>query len=124
MAYLADTNVVARWVLPNDPQYPTIRQALFILQARRKIVDITAQVLVEFHALATRPAEANGLGWTAADARNEAHKIEAVFPLLPEVDTIYPHTNRFSPLRKAVRNMPSGSICFRRVLKAVRLSGG
>jgi len=90
MALLADTNVVARWALPNDPQYAMIRQALFALQAQREIVYITPQVLVEFHALATRPVEANGLGWTAADARSEAHKMEAVFPLLPEIDTIYP----------------------------------
>lgn len=90
MAYLADTNVAARWGLPNDPLYSTIRQAILILQAQREIVYITAQVLVEFHALATRPVESNGLGWTAAAARSEARNIEAVFPLLPEVDTIYP----------------------------------
>jgi predicted nucleic acid-binding protein len=88
--FLADTNVVARWALPNDPQYATIRQAVFTLQARREILYITPQVLVEFHALATRPVEANGLGWTAAAARSEAHRIETSFPLLAEVDAIYP----------------------------------
>ena len=90
MVYLADTNVAARWGLTGDPQYSTIRQAILTLQAQSDIVYVTAQVLVEFHALATRPVESNGLGWTAAAARSEARTIEAVFPLLPEVDTIYP----------------------------------
>lgn len=90
MPYLADTNIAARWGLPSDPLYPVIRSAILTLQAQREVVYITPQVLIEFHALATRPAEANGLGWTPEAARNEARKIEAVFPLLPETDTIYP----------------------------------
>jgi predicted nucleic acid-binding protein len=91
MAYLADTNIAARWVLPSDPQYATIRSAIFTLQERKEIVYITPQVLIEFHALATRPPEANGLGWTLGDARREASRIESVFPLLPATETIYTH---------------------------------
>lgn len=72
MPYLADTNVAARWGLPSDPLYPVIRAAIFALQARREIVYVTPQVLVEFHALATRPEAANGLGWTPEAARNES----------------------------------------------------
>ncbi len=90
MAYLADTNVAARWVLPGDPGYPTIRSAIFALQARQEIVYITPQVLMEFHALATRPVTANGLGWTAQAARIEARHIETIFPLLAETVAIYP----------------------------------
>lgn len=90
MPYLADTNVAARWGLPSDPRYPVVRRAILALQAQREVISITPQILVEFHALATRPIGANGLGWTAEVARNEARKIEAVFPLLPEIDTIYP----------------------------------
>jgi predicted nucleic acid-binding protein len=90
VAYLADTNVAARWGLPNDPHYSTIRQAILTLQAQHETVYVTAQVMLEFHALATRPVESNGLGWTATAARSEARNIEAIFPLLPEVDAIYP----------------------------------
>jgi predicted nucleic acid-binding protein len=90
VAYLADTNIAARWGLPGDPQYTIIRSAVLSLQAQRQVVYITPQVLIEFHALATRPVEANGLGWTSQAARNEARNIEAVFPLLPEVEAIYP----------------------------------
>ena len=62
MAYHADTNVAARWALPGDPQYSSIRQAIFALQAQHEVVYITPQVLIEFHALATRPVDSNGLG--------------------------------------------------------------
>jgi predicted nucleic acid-binding protein len=47
--------------------------------------------MIEFHALATRPAEANGLGMTSAEARAQAQIIESVFPLLSDVASIYPH---------------------------------
>ena len=90
MAYLADTNVAARWVLSGDPNYPTIRRAVFELQTRQEIIYVTTQVLVAFHALATRPVIANGLGWTPRAARAEARNIEAMFPLLPETEAVYP----------------------------------
>ena len=90
MSYLADTNVAARWVLPGDLNYSTIRNAVFALQAQHEIIYITPQVLVEFHALATRPIVANGLGWTAQAARAEALLIEAMFPLLAETAAVYP----------------------------------
>lgn len=88
--YLADTNVAARAVLPDDPQHALIREALDRLRERGAVIQVTAQVLVEFHALATRPAAANGLGMTPAEASAEARGIEAIFPLLPETPAVYP----------------------------------
>jgi hypothetical protein len=34
MAYLADTNVIARWIQPGDPLYPVARVALRTLRNR------------------------------------------------------------------------------------------
>lgn len=90
MPYLADTNIVVRWLLPHDPDYAAIRTAVLRLQARRDPVYVTPQVLVEFQALATRPAEANGLGMTTAEASRHAVRLEAVFPMLPDTPDIYP----------------------------------
>jgi len=90
MAYLADTNIVIRRVTTGDPQYPLIGAALTKLDQQGETVYITAQNLVEFQALATRPATANGWGLTTAQASAEAQKIEAIFPLLPETPGIYP----------------------------------
>jgi predicted nucleic acid-binding protein len=90
MAYLADTNIVIRRVVTGDPQYPLISSALNLLDQRSETVYITAQNLVEFQALATRPVAANGWGLTTVQASAEAQKIEAIFPLLPETPAIYP----------------------------------
>lgn len=90
MPYLADTNVAARWVLPADPEYTTIRRAIFMLQQQREVVYVTPQVMIESHALATRPLAGNGFGWAPATARSEARRIEAVFPMLQETSAIYP----------------------------------
>ncbi len=90
MACLADTNIVIRRVVPGDPQYPTISAALTLLDQQGETVYITAQNLVEFQALASRPVTANGWGMTTAQASAEARKIEAIFPLLPETPAIYP----------------------------------
>jgi predicted nucleic acid-binding protein len=90
MAYLADTNIVIRRVVTGDPQYPIISASLTLLDQQGEMVYITAQNLVEFQALATRPITANGWGMTTAQASAEARKIEAIFPLLPETPAIYP----------------------------------
>jgi predicted nucleic acid-binding protein len=87
--YLADTNVASRSVIPAAPQYPVIVSALDRLIRNGDVVYVTAQVLVEFHAMATRPAAANGFGFPVTQAVLEARKIEAAFPRLPETDDIY-----------------------------------
>jgi len=87
---LVDTNVAARSVLVDDPNHTSTIQAVDQLREQGAVLHVTAQVLIEFHALATRPAEANGLGMTAAVASQEARNIEAIYPLLPEVAGIYP----------------------------------
>jgi predicted nucleic acid-binding protein len=89
MAVLADTNVAARRVLVADPQHRLVKTALRRLRRRGEVVYVTAQTMIEFHALATRPVAANGLGMTAAQARIEARKIERIFPILPEHPDIY-----------------------------------
>jgi len=91
MIYLGDTNVVSRFVLPDDPLHSLVRDAIFELQQRGDLVCVTPQVLVEFQALATRPIEANGLGLTTAQASDRARQIEALYPLLDETPDIYVH---------------------------------
>ncbi len=90
MPYLVDTNVATRRILPTDPQYSSVTTAIQKLRMQGEVLYITPQILVEFHALATRPQEANGLGLSVAQASLEARKIEAIFPLLPETPAVYP----------------------------------
>lgn len=89
MPYLLDTNVAVRRILPSDPQHQTVTEAIDTLRQQGEILYITAQIIVEFYALATRPIEANGLGMPTALASLEASKLEAIFPLLPEVPSIF-----------------------------------
>src|SRR5262249_13860191 len=51
---------------------------------------ITAQNLVEFRNVATRPKAANGLGLSAVEAESQAATFEATFPLLVETPDIFP----------------------------------
>lgn len=90
MAYLADTNIIARRVLPLDPLHGVVSAALLKLDQQGETVYITPQNLIEFQSLATRPVTANGLGMTPSQASAEAQRIEAVFPLLAETPAIYP----------------------------------
>ena len=58
MRYLADTNVAARRILTADPAHSVIKHAVDTLLLRGEEVSITAQNVVEFQALATRPLDA------------------------------------------------------------------
>lgn len=90
MAYLADTNIITRRVLPTDPQHSVVSAALLTLDRQGETVYITPQNLIEFQALATRPTATNGLGMTPAQASTEARRIEAVYSHLPDTPAIYP----------------------------------
>jgi hypothetical protein len=66
MTYLADTNILLRWVSPADPQRSLAVDSVKALQRRGEVVHITPQNLIEFWGVATRPAAVNGLGMSPA----------------------------------------------------------
>lgn len=90
MAYLIDTNVLVRLANTADPAYTVADRAVMELHRRGEALHVTAQNLIEFRGVATRPAALNGLGLSVAEAENKAAGIEAAFPLLPETPAIYP----------------------------------
>jgi predicted nucleic acid-binding protein len=91
MAYLLDTNCTWRRFVVTDPAHAKVKAKIDTLLLNGETLYITAQNMVEFQALATRPTSANGLGLSKEDANNEAKTIEALFPLLPENADIYTH---------------------------------
>lgn len=91
MAYLVDTNVIVRWLLPHDPLCPSAVTAVDRLQGRGEAVYVATQNLIELWSVATRPTSANGLGMTPAEANAELDRIEGLFPLLQDMPTIYQH---------------------------------
>jgi predicted nucleic-acid-binding protein len=44
--YLADTNILLRFLLANDPAYPTIPQAVRILKIQREQIVTTSQKIL------------------------------------------------------------------------------
>ncbi len=60
------------------------------LHQRGEVLHITAQNLIEFRNLATRPIGMNGLGLSAVDPEAKAAVFEGTFPLLAETPDIYP----------------------------------
>jgi hypothetical protein len=73
--YLADTNLLLRLSDGGSTQNPVAAQALAFLFRGQHEVFITAQNIIEFWAVATRPITANGLGWTVEQTRREVQSL-------------------------------------------------
>ena len=87
---LADTNIWLRIADPDAVQNPVAVRAVARLLAEGHELCICAQNLIEFWAVATRPTNANGLGWTTDAAAAEIAGLETRFVLLPDTPEIFP----------------------------------
>src|SRR2546423_1359973 len=90
MAHLVDTSILARLANTADALHAVAARAVLELHQRGEVLHITAQNMVEFRNLATRPKAVNGLGLSVADAEAKAAVFEAKFSLLSETPDIYP----------------------------------
>jgi predicted nucleic acid-binding protein len=87
--YLADTNIILRFVNRHDPLHTTIRGAVRTLRSDGHQVCIVPQNCVEFWNVATRPVTRNGYGLSIADTSTALRLIERLFPILPEQPAVY-----------------------------------
>lgn len=76
--------MLLRLVDAQSPDHALAEEAVGRLLARAEPVFVSAQVLVEFWAVATRPETANGLGWPAATTGDAVRSLRNLFPLLHE----------------------------------------
>jgi predicted nucleic acid-binding protein len=83
-ACLLDTNVILRWVQPNDPEYSLADFSVGHLIASGCLLHYASQNLGEFWNVLTRPISRNGYGYTPAEAHIEAQRVESKFQLLPD----------------------------------------
>jgi predicted nucleic acid-binding protein len=84
MAVLVDTNVLVRSLEADSQQRSGCRQALARAKSGRGDVFLCAQVMIEFWAVATRPIQSNGLGFSPAVARAALDDLGEILPTLPE----------------------------------------
>ncbi len=87
--YLLDSNTLLRISDPTSATHQTALDAVASLTASGAVLCITAQNLVEFRNVSTRPKEKNGLGFSPAKAETEAVKHKAAFTFLPDVPAIF-----------------------------------
>lgn len=88
--YLADTNILLRFLLRSDPEYQAIRRAVRILKTRREQLVTTPQNLIEFWNVCTRPATARGgLALSVEATARRVRLLERHFRILPETPAIY-----------------------------------
>jgi len=85
MAILLDTNVLLRLVQKRHPHSPIANRATNLLDVRNDAMVIAHQSMVEFWAVATRPASANGLDLTVEDVEFEIAGFKKLFRVLPEL---------------------------------------
>jgi predicted nucleic acid-binding protein len=88
---LLDTNIWLRMVQPQAPQHTLAVDALATLVAQGDTVYFTAQNVIEFWSVATRPVEANGLGWSVEATKAEVDRVMALFPLLADTPAVFTH---------------------------------
>jgi hypothetical protein len=67
-AYVIDSNILIRWVKPDDHDYPLLNSLIESLIRQGSTLCYTSQNLAEFWNACTRPLERNGYGLTTGEA--------------------------------------------------------
>lgn len=83
-AYLLDSNILIRWIQPDDRDYPVVKSAFDVLVQQQSILCYTSQNLTEFWNACTRPVDRNGYGLTPQEADRRARILESRLRLLPD----------------------------------------
>jgi predicted nucleic acid-binding protein len=81
---LVDSNVLVRWVQPEDNDFPIVRTAIDLLLGRGTELCYTSQDLGEFWNVSTRPLSRNGFGLSPAETERRANSFERRMRLLPD----------------------------------------
>jgi predicted nucleic acid-binding protein len=90
VAYLLDTSILIRLANQADAQHAVADSAIVELLLRSEALFITAQNLIEFRNVATRPKAVNGLGLTTSETESKSAVFEASFLLLKETADVFP----------------------------------
>lgn len=87
--YLADTNILLRFLLRNDPSYPAIRRAVSMLKSRGEPIVTTSQNMAEFWNVCTRPITVRGgLGLSVEATEMRLRLLSGTFPFYQTVQPL------------------------------------
>jgi predicted nucleic acid-binding protein len=82
--YLLDTNVVVRLMEPSAPEHVTVADAVRRLVRDGHLLALAPQILTELWVVATRPADANGFGWSTTKTAEVIAHLRARFAVLDD----------------------------------------
>ena len=90
MPYMADTNILLRFVAPNDPNHALVRDVIYSLLKSSEQVCYTSQNLAEFWNVCTRPITArSGFGLSVEETDLRAKVIESYLTFLPDSEAVH-----------------------------------
>lgn len=89
MSFLIDTNVLLRFSQSTHAMHADAAGAIRKLLYENHQLFIIPQNLIEFWAVATRPASANGLGYSPDQTAQELIGMKSIFTLQPDTPAIY-----------------------------------
>ena len=76
MRFLVDSNILLRFTQTNSQQYAVTRKAIIELKLASQTIYIVPQNLIEYWAVATRPLENNGLGFSVQETQKEIKRFK------------------------------------------------
>ncbi len=88
-AYLIDSNILIRWVKPDDRDYPLVNAAVDRLIEQGCTLLYTSQNLAEFWNTCTRSVEQYGYGLSVEETDARANVIESTLEMLPDGDAAH-----------------------------------
>jgi predicted nucleic acid-binding protein len=83
-AYLIDSNILIRWVKPDDRDYILVNRVIENLIRQGSTLSYSSQNLAEFWNTCTRPPDRNGYGLSTEEADLRAGVIEDALDILPD----------------------------------------
>jgi predicted nucleic acid-binding protein len=88
---ILDTNIILRIIDRTGPDHNLSYNLVKRLISEDCELCIIPQVLIELWVVATRPVNTNGFGWDAAYTMMELEKLQNIFVMLPDNESIFTH---------------------------------
>ncbi|MGL5943925.1 MAG: type II toxin-antitoxin system VapC family toxin [Waterburya sp.] len=83
-----------RTISPNDPMHSETVAAIDTVNARRELLVIAPQNLIELWNVCTRPSDHNGLRFTLEKTQAEIERLKRLFIVLPDTQDVYSEWER------------------------------